>query len=98
MLFRADVAYLDAGASLSYFDNSDRVGSLTRTVAPVPDNTTQTLSFSYDGFLTTCMAFSGVANVEYRFSFDNNFRVLSIAVAHPPGAGEVPDYSVWGVR
>jgi RHS repeat-associated protein len=72
--------YPEGAVTLSYFDNTDRVGTLTRTVAPVPDNTTQTIAFSYDGFLTTRVAFSGVANGEYRYSFDNNFRVMSVAL------------------
>ncbi|MHB1012924.1 MAG: hypothetical protein ACYC37_08500, partial [Desulfobacteria bacterium] len=74
------VTYPEGAVALSYFDNTDRVGTITRTTAPVPDNTTQTLSFSYDGFLTTRVAYSGVANGEYRYSFDNNFRVMSIAL------------------
>ena len=60
-----DVTYPEGTVSMTYFDNTDRVGTLTRAVAPVPDNTTQTIAFSYDGFLTTRMAFSGVSNGEY---------------------------------
>ena len=52
----------------------------TRTAAPVPDNTTQTIAFSYDGFLTTRVAYSGIANGEYRYSYDNNFRITSVAL------------------
>jgi len=63
------VTYPEGAVVFSYFDNTDRVGTLTRTAAPVPDNTTQTIAFSYDGFLTTRLAFSGVANWEYRYSW-----------------------------
>ncbi|MDA8178745.1 MAG: PASTA domain-containing protein [Deltaproteobacteria bacterium] len=75
-----DVTYPEGAVALTYFDNIDRVGTLTRTASPVPDNTTQTLSFSYDGFLTTRAAFSGVANGEFRYAFDNNFRIMSVAL------------------
>jgi RHS repeat-associated protein len=75
-----DVTYPEAAVSMSYFDNTDRVCTITRNAVPVPDNTTQTLSFSYDGFLTTRVVFSGVATGEYRYSFDNNFRVMSVAL------------------
>jgi len=75
-----DVAFPEGAVALSYFDNTERVGTITRTAMPVPDNTTQTLSFSYDGFLTTRVSFSGVANVEYRYSFNNNFRIMSVAL------------------
>src|SRR5574341_1122704 len=75
-----DVTYPEGTVALSYFDNTDRVGTLTRSAAPVPDNTTQTLSFSYDGFLATRIAFSGVANGEFRYSFDNNFRIMGVAL------------------
>ncbi len=75
-----DVTYPEAAVSMTYFDNTDRVGTLTRTAAPVPDNTTQTIVFSYDGFLTTRVAYSGVANGEYRYSFDNNFWMTGVAL------------------
>jgi len=75
-----DVTYPEGAVALSYFDNTDRVGTITRTAAPVPDNTAQTLSFSYDGFLTTRLAFSGVANGEYRYSYNNDFNVTGIAL------------------
>ncbi len=68
--------YPEGAVALSYFDNTDRVGSLTRTSAV--DN--QAITFSYDGFLTTRIAYSGVANGEYRYSFDNNFRIMSVAL------------------
>jgi RHS repeat-associated protein len=71
-----DVTYPEAGVTLSYFDNTDRVGTLTRTSAT--DN--QAIAFSYDGFLTTRVAYSGVANGEYRYSFDNNFWVTGVAL------------------
>jgi len=71
-----DVTYPDASVTLSYFDNTDRVGMLTRTSA----TDTQALAFSYDGFLTTRIAFSGVATGEYRYAFDNNFWVTGIAL------------------
>jgi YD repeat-containing protein len=35
-----DATYPEAAVSMTYFDNTDRVGTITRTAAPVPDNTT----------------------------------------------------------
>ena len=71
-----DVTYPEGAVSMTYFDNTDRVGTLTRTSAT--DN--QAIAFSYDGFLTTRVAFSCVSNGEYRYWFDNNFRVMSMAL------------------
>ncbi len=71
-----DVTYPEAAVSMTYFDNTDRVGTLTR--ASATDN--QSIAFSYDGFLTTRVAYSGVANGEYRYSYDNNFWVTGIAL------------------
>ncbi len=71
-----DVTYPEGAVALSYFDNTDRVGMLTRVSA----TDIQAIAFSYDGFLTTRMAFSGIANGEYRYSFDNNFRIMSVAL------------------
>jgi len=65
-----DLTYPEGVVALSYFDNTDRAGTIMRTAAPVPDNTTQTLVFSYDGFLTTPIAYSGVAMGVYWYSFD----------------------------
>jgi RHS repeat-associated protein len=71
-----DVTYPEGAVALSYFDNTDRVGTISR--ASATDN--QAIAFSYDGFLTTRVAYSGVANGEYRYSFDNNFRIMSVAL------------------
>jgi RHS repeat-associated protein len=71
-----DVTYPEAAVAMTYFDNTDRVGTLTR--ASVADN--QAIAFSYDGFLTTRVAFSGLANGEYRYAFDNNFWVTGVAL------------------
>jgi RHS repeat-associated protein len=71
-------AYPEAFVSLGYSDNTDRVSTLTRTSTPSAD--IQQLAFSYDGFLTTRVAYSGVANGEYRYSFDNNFWITAIAL------------------
>ena len=38
-----DVTYPEVTVSMTYFDNTDRVGTITRTAAQVPDNITQTL-------------------------------------------------------
>jgi RHS repeat-associated protein len=71
-----DVTYPEGAVALSYFDNTDRVGTLTR--ASATDN--QAIAFSYDGFLTTRIVYSGVANGEYRYAFDNNFWLMSVAL------------------
>ncbi len=71
-----DVSYPEAAVSMTYFDNTDRMGTITR--ASATDN--QAIAFSYDGFLTTRVAYSGVANGEYRYSFENNFRIMSVAL------------------
>ncbi len=70
------MTYPEAAVTLSYFDNTDRVGTITR--ASSFDN--QAIAFSYDGFLTTRIAYSGVANGEYRYAFDNNFWVTGISL------------------
>lgn len=71
-----DVTYSEGAVALSYFDNTDRVGTLTRSSAV--DN--QAIAFSYDGFLATRIAFSGVANGEYRYSYNNDFNVTGVAL------------------
>ncbi len=71
-----DVTYPEAAVSMTYFDNTDRVGTLTR--ASAVDN--QAIAYSYDGPLTTRVAFSGVANGEYRYSYDSNLRVMAVAL------------------
>ncbi len=71
-----DVSYPEAAVSMTYFDNTDRVGTLTR----ISVSGNQAIGFSYDGFLTTRVAYSGVANGEYRYLFDNNFRIMSVAL------------------
>jgi len=55
-----ETVFPEASVLLTYGDNTDRVWTITRTVSPIPDNTTQTVAFSYDGFLTTRVAFSGL--------------------------------------
>ncbi|MBI5577272.1 MAG: hypothetical protein HY896_13050 [Deltaproteobacteria bacterium] len=42
----AGAIYQEASVDLTYFDNTDRVWTLTRAVAPIPDNTTQAIAFS----------------------------------------------------
>jgi RHS repeat-associated protein len=71
-----DVTYPEGAVALTYFDNTDRVGTLTRVAA----TGSQAIDFSYDGFLTTRMAFSGVATGEYRYAFDNNFWMTGVAL------------------
>lgn len=44
-----DVTYPEGAVALFFFDNTDRVGTLSRTSAT--DH--QAIAFSYDGFLTT---------------------------------------------
>ena len=75
-----DVTFPEGAVAMSYFDNTDRVGTITRAIAPVPDNTTQTIAFSYDGFLTTRVSYSGVSSGEYRYSYNNDFNVTGIAL------------------
>jgi RHS repeat-associated protein len=71
-----DVTYPEGAVALSYFDNTDRVGTLSRTSA----TENQAIAYSYDGFLTIRVAFSGVATGEYRYSYNNDFNVTGVAL------------------
>ncbi len=73
-----ETVYPEASISYTYNDNTTRAYRLTRTSAL--DNTTQTIEYGNDGFLTTKVAFSGQSNGEYRFAFDNNFWMTGVAL------------------
>ncbi|HEY3491247.1 MAG TPA: PASTA domain-containing protein [Candidatus Deferrimicrobiaceae bacterium] len=70
--------YPEASIAFGYTDNTDRVMTFLRTSAA--DNATQTMSFSYDGFLTTRIASSGQSTGEYRYAYNNDFAVSSFAL------------------
>jgi len=69
------ISYPEADVSFTYFDASNRVGTVSRT--PTDAQPGQSLSYSYDGSLLTGVNFSGVAIGEYDYSYDSNFRVIS---------------------
>jgi RHS repeat-associated protein len=70
------VLYPEAGVFFAYADNTDRVSMLTRSSAT--DN--EAIAFSYDGFLITRVAFSGVSTGEYRYAYNNDFRITGVAL------------------
>lgn len=72
------VTWPEGSVTYGYADNTDRVFALTRTDAM--DNTTQGISYDYDGFLRTKVAFGGIANGEYRYAYDNDFRIVATAL------------------
>ena len=74
------MSYPEGEVTFAYGDNTDRVFSITRSATPVPDDTMQTLSFSFDGFLTTRVLYSGTAQGEYRYSYNNDFQVTGVAL------------------
>jgi RHS repeat-associated protein len=71
------VSYPEATIEYAYNDGTERIFSLTRR--DLLDNTTQTLFYDYDGALTTGISFSGAANGEYRFTYDNNFWITGMS-------------------
>lgn len=70
--------YPEASIAFGYTDNTDRVTTFSRT--STADNATQTMAFSYDGFLTTRVASSGASTGEYRYAYNNDFAVSSFAL------------------
>jgi RHS repeat-associated protein len=70
------VTFPEGSVVYDYADTTGRVSTLAR--ASAIDN--QALDFSYDGFLTTRVSFSGAANGEFLYGYDNNFWVTGVAL------------------
>ena len=64
---------------LTYEDTTDRVSSLVR--APIGGGTSAQLDFTYDGSLVTGRTFTGVANGQFTYTYDNNFFLKQIDLA-----------------
>lgn len=68
--------YPEAGVDYLYEGATYRVKKITRS--PAAGGSAQELSFSYDGSLVTERSFSGVANGQFTYVYDNNFLPVQI--------------------
>jgi RHS repeat-associated protein len=69
--------YPEGTVTVTYGDNTARPSSLSLKAT---DNVTQSVSFTWDGPLVTRANYGGVSAGEYRYSYDNDFRVKSFAL------------------
>jgi RHS repeat-associated protein len=73
------LSYPEATIIRQYHDHTNRVSDLIRS--PADGGTVQGISFTYDGKLVTSRTFSGVANGQFSYSYDNNFSLTGITLA-----------------
>lgn len=57
---------------------------ISRTHTPADGGTPQVISYTYDGNLITGALWSGMANGEYQYSYDNNFFLTGIRLDSSP--------------
>jgi len=72
------IVYPEATVSLNYSDLTDRVRHIIRT--PAGGGTAQMLSLTYDGNLVTGQTYSGSANGQFVYTYDNNFFLNQITL------------------
>jgi RHS repeat-associated protein len=74
----ASVGIDSATLSFTYAGATDRVAGILREPAAI--GTSQAIAMSYDGALPVSVVFSGAANGEFAYSYDNDFMLTALSL------------------